>query len=99
MNYQFLDEENALFYVNMAPSCFLQREASEKYFNRESPLENLLTELAKELAQTLKQTHGGLRLLPNTISNVLKSQACRGKIYDTCIIVSRKVRFTLVVIA
>jgi len=74
------DEENALFYVNMAPSCFLQREASEKYFNRESPLENLLTELAKELAQTLKQTHGGLRLLPNTISNVLKSQACRGAI-------------------
>ena len=65
----------------MAPSCFLQREASEKYFNRESPLENLLTELAKELAQTLKQTHGGLRLLPNTISNVLKSQACRGKIF------------------
>ena len=63
----------------MAPSCFLQREASEKYFSRESPLENLLTELAKELAQILKQTHGGLRLLPNTISNVLKSQACRGK--------------------
>ena len=63
----------------MAPSCFLQREASEKYFNRESPLENLLTELAKELAQTLKQTHGGLRILPNTIANILKSQACRGK--------------------
>ena len=73
------EETDESFYVNMAPCCFLQRESSEKYFNRESPLENLLTELAKELAQTLKQTKGGLALLPNTISNVLKSQACRGK--------------------
>ena len=76
------DEEtdDELFYVDMAPTCFLQREASEKYFNRESPLVYLLTDLAKELAQTLKETQGGLRLLPNTIANVLKSQACRGKL-------------------
>ena len=76
------DEETDgdLFYVDMAPTCFLQREASEKYFNRESPLVYLLTDLAKELAQTLKETQGGLRLLPNTIANVLKSQACRGKL-------------------
>ena len=72
------EDENESFYVNMAPSCFMQRERSEKNFNRESSMEHLLTELAKELAQTLKQTKGGIGLLPNTIANVLKSQACRG---------------------
>ena len=44
----------------------------------DGPLEKLLTDLAKELAQTLKQTKGGLGLLPKTIANVLNSQACRG---------------------
>ena len=74
------EEDNESFYVNMAPSCFMQRERSEKNFNRESSMEYLLTELAKELAQTLKQTKGGLGLLPNTIANVIKSQACRGNV-------------------
>ena len=72
------EDENESFYVNMAPSCFMQRERSEKNFNRESSMEHLLTELAKELAQTLKQTKGGIGLLPKTIANVLNSQACRG---------------------
>ena len=44
----------------------------------DGPLEKLLTDLAKELAQTLKETKGGLGLLPKTIANVLNSQACRG---------------------
>ena len=72
------EDENESLYVNMAPSCFMQRERSEKNFNRESSMEKLLTDLAKELAETLKQTKGGLGLLPKTIANVLNSQACRG---------------------
>ena len=44
----------------------------------DGPLDKLLTDLAKELAETLKQTKGGLGLLPKTIANVLNSQACRG---------------------
>ena len=75
------NEDNGKYFVDQVPKCFLNRVASAKYFNRESPLEQLVHDLAKEMAQTLRITRGGLRLLPVTISNVLKSQACRGKYY------------------
>ena len=67
-------------YVEHVPACFLQREASEAVFHRPSPLSHLVQALVQELAQTLQETRGGcVSILPNTIANVLKSQACRGK--------------------
>lgn len=70
-------------YISMTkvPACFLQREVSEKFWNRESPLKSLMHQLAKELVETLSETRGGgLTLLPTTIGNVLKSKACRSAI-------------------
>ena len=73
------EEENENLQVEKAPNCFLRRDASAKFFNRESPLESLMHDLAKELVQTLKETGGSLSLIPKTVLNVIKSQACRGK--------------------
>ena len=74
-----LDEEGQpLDVVERVPACFLQREASEAIFHRPSPLSHLVQALAQELAQSLQETRGGASILPNTIANVLKSQACRG---------------------
>lgn len=70
-------------YISMTkvPACFLQRESSEKFWNRESPLKSLMHQLVKEVVQTLSETRGGgLGLLPTTIANVLKSKACRSAI-------------------
>lgn len=75
------DEDDGQFYVDKVPKCFLNRMASAKYFHRECPLDQLVHDLAREMAQTLRETRGGLNLLPTTVSDVLKSQACRSKLF------------------
>lgn len=75
-----IEAEEGIFTVKV-PRCFSQRDQVELKYNRPSPLERLVTDLAKELVQILRETKGGgLGVLPRTIGNVLNSRACRGAI-------------------
>lgn len=73
------DDSGANIVVSQVPRCFLHREATELNYKRTSPLQTLVIELAKEIVQSLHETHGGLNFLPKAIGNVLKSQACRSE--------------------
>ncbi|XP_022107855.1 DNA mismatch repair protein Mlh3-like isoform X2 [Acanthaster planci] len=66
--------------ITRLPSCLVEREAEELSRSRQPVATSVIQALLEEYLQELQRTAGASAVLPKTITNILKSQACHGAI-------------------
>lgn len=65
--------------LHAIPSCLVAREASETRYRRCQMAVTTVESTIRDLCHQLQKTGGVVPPIPTPISNVLNSQACRGK--------------------
>ncbi|XP_064599786.1 uncharacterized protein LOC135466298 isoform X2 [Liolophura sinensis] len=73
------DKRDTVF-LKSAPSCFIEREASEIKRGRTSVVMEMIEGFIVEQVELLKSTNGALATLPGCVHKLLCSQACHGAI-------------------
>ncbi|XP_058265470.1 DNA mismatch repair protein Mlh3 isoform X1 [Hemibagrus wyckioides] len=76
----FPQTEQPCVLVERLPTCFIEKENSEKRRGRRSVILSIAEEYLRELIEALRSTGRVKSTLPLTVHNVLASQACHGAI-------------------
>ncbi|XP_060793504.1 DNA mismatch repair protein Mlh3 isoform X2 [Neoarius graeffei] len=76
----FPQTEQSHVLVERLPTCFVEKENTEKRRGRRSVIKSIAEEYLREHIETLQSTGRVKSSLPLTVHNVLASQACHGAI-------------------
>ncbi|XP_026776326.3 DNA mismatch repair protein Mlh3 isoform X1 [Pangasianodon hypophthalmus] len=76
----FPQTEQSSVLVERLPTCFVEKENTEKRRGRRSVIKSIAEEYLRELIEALQSTGRVKVTLPLTVHNVLASQACHGAI-------------------